>query len=553
MSLNPEPKHTRISAFQTWRRCRDGLMSLLIRSSGYMVVISLLLMFVYLSYQVFPVFKPIQVTPIDVEQLSEKHIASFQWHPVEVDQQPLVYLLAENQRSLLTTTSDGSIQQWFWLVGDTGAPASFQKVHEFKSHGVPIIALIPEHQRRGFLSLDQQGKLSVHYAPTGQTLWSGHLTDAPIKAYSLSSSNQIFGLQLTSGEMRYWHLLNPHPQISVTSLLHKVHYEGRNNAEWVWQSAPSADSPDGKYSIVPLSLGTLKAAFFAMLFAMPLAIMGALYTAYFMPSRLRNWIKPSVELMEALPTVVIGFIAGIYLAPFIETYLAQVLFGIFALPLYLVLLSWLWSILPHQTKHQVKSFAWALLIPLLGLFAWMLPYVSSQLESLVFADDLRQWLNQHNIDYAQRNGLVIGIAMGFAIIPTIFSLAEDALSSVPKHLTEGALALGATPWQSLQGVIIPTASAGIFSAVIIGFGRALGETMILLMASGNTPLVNMNLFEGMRSLSANIAMELPEAQAGSTHYRVLLLSVLLLFVFTFVLNTLAALIRQSLKKRYQQL
>ncbi|EXJ09693.1 ABC transporter permease subunit [Nitrincola nitratireducens] len=553
MRPNPKPKQAKQSAFQTWRRCRDAVMSLMIRSSGYTVVISLLLMFVYLGYQVFPIFKPIQVTPIETERLSEEHRSSFQWHPVNLDPSALVYRLAENQRSLLTTTSDGGIQQWFWLMGDAGTPASFQKVHEFTSHRAPILALIPESQRRGFLSLDQQGHLAIHYAPTGETLWSGYLTDEPIKAYSLSSSNQILGVRLASGETRYWHLLNPHPQISITSLLHKVQYEGRNQAEWVWQSAPSAEYHDGKYSIVPLSIGTLKAAFFAMLFAMPLAIMGAVYTAYFMPTRLRNWIKPSVELMEALPTVVIGFIAGIYLAPLIEAYLVQVLFGLIALPLYLVLLSWLWSILPDSTHYRLKSSLWVLLIPALVAFVWALPYASSLFESWVFAQDLRQWLAHHNIDYAQRNGLVIGIAMGFAIIPTIFSLAEDALSSVPKHLTEGALALGATPWQSLQGVILPTASAGIFSAIIIGFGRALGETMILLMASGNTPLVNMNLFEGMRSLSANIAMELPEAQAGSTHYRVLLLSVLILFVFTFVLNTLAALIRQGLKKRYQQL
>jgi phosphate transport system permease protein len=146
--------------------------------------------------------------------------------------------------------------------------------------------------------------------------------------------------------------------------------------------------------------------------------------------------------------------------------------------------------------------------------------------------------------------MVVGIAMGFAVIPTIYSIAEDAVFSVPKHLTQGSLALGATPWQTVMGVVLLTASPGIFSAVMIGFGRAIGETMIVLMATGNSPVMNFNLFEGMRTLSANIAVELPETAVHSSHYRILFLAALVLFVFTFIINTLAELVRQRLRRRY---
>ena len=143
--------------------------------------------------------------------------------------------------------------------------------------------------------------------------------------------------------------------------------------------------------------------------------------------------------------------------------------------------------------------------------------------------------------------------MGVAVIPTIFSMAEDAIFSVPKHLTQGSLALGATSWQTLSRVVILTASPGIFSAVMIGLGRAVGETMIVLMATGNTPLMDLNIFSGMRTLSANIAVEMPESEVGSTHFRVLFLAAMVLFMLTFLFNTVAELVRQRLRERYSSL
>ena len=113
--------------------------------------------------------------------------------------------------------------------------------------------------------------------------------------------------------------------------------------------------------------------------------------------------------------------------------------------------------------------------------------------------------------------------------------------------------MGATPWQTLVRVILPTASPGIFSAVMIGLGRAVGETMIVLMATGNTPIMDMNIFEGLRTLSANISVEMPEAEVASSHYRILFLSGLVLFVFTFIVNTTGETVRQRLREKYGSL
>jgi phosphate transport system permease protein len=157
------------------------------------------------------------------------------------------------------------------------------------------------------------------------------------------------------------------------------------------------------------------------------------------------------------------------------------------------------------------------------------------------------------VAYDQRNAVVVGIAMGFAVIPIIFAIAEDAFSNVPRSLVSGSLALGASRWQTVTRVVLPTASPGIFAAVMVGFGRAVGETMIVLMATGNTPILDWSPFNGFRTLSANIATEIPEAPVGGTLYRTLFLAALLLFLLTFAVNTIAELVRQRLRRKYSSL
>jgi phosphate transport system permease protein len=214
--------------------------------------------------------------------------------------------------------------------------------------------------------------------------------------------------------------------------------------------------------------------------------------------------------------------------------------------------AFLWTRLPDAVRFRIPD-GWeaALLVPVIVLACLLAPVISGPIEVIFFAGDMRSWLtNELGIPYDQRNAMVVGLAMGFAVIPTIFSIAEDAVFTVPKQLTYGSLALGATPWQTLSRVVLPTASPGIFSALMIGMGRAVGETMIVLMATGNTPIMDANVFEGMRTLAANIAVEIPESEVASTHYRILFLAALVLFMFTFVVNTLAEIIRQRLRGKY---
>jgi phosphate transport system permease protein len=292
-----------------------------------------------------------------------------------------------------------------------------------------------------------------------------------------------------------------------------------------------------------------------MWFAMPLALMGAIYTAYFMAPRMRQLVKPVIELMGALPTVILGFLAGLWLAPFFEKHLTGIFALLLVLPVAVMLFAYLWQYLPKALQQKVPE-GWeaVLLIPVIVVSAWLAFVVSVPLESLLFDGSLREWLSREwGIGYDQRNALVVGVAMGFAVIPTIFSIAEDAIFSVPKHLTVGSLALGATLWQTMTKVVLLTASPGIFSAVMIGLGRAIGETMIVLMATGNTPVMDFSIFQGLRTLAANIAVEMPESAVDSTHYRVLFLAALVLFLFTFIFNTLAEIIRQRLREKYSSL
>jgi phosphate transport system permease protein len=231
-------------------------------------------------------------------------------------------------------------------------------------------------------------------------------------------------------------------------------------------------------------------------------------------------------------------------------------FGLlFLMPFGIVLFSLMWWKVPASVKTLIPD-GWqpALLVIPIIVIAWSCVAVSPYVEYWLFDGDIRIWMSETlGIGFDQRNALIIGIAMGFAVVPTIFSIAEDAIFSVPKHLTSGSLALGATPWQTLVRVVLLSASPGIFSAVMIGFGRAVGETMIVLMATGNTPVMDFSVFQGMRTLSANIAVELPESEVDSTHYRILFLAAFVLFIFTFFFNTIAEIVRQRLRKKYSSL
>lgn len=344
------------------------------------------------------------------------------------------------------------------------------------------------------------------------------------------------------------------PALSLKSVFGKVWYDGYQQPEFVWQTTALADNYENKVSVVPLVFGTVKAAFYAMLFAIPIAIGGAIYTAYFMSSALRAWVKPTIELMEALPTVIIGFLAGVWLAPLVDENLVSIGLFLVFFPLLIVLFSVVWSAIPRRSTRAIPSGLHLIsVVPIIFLSLLLAQWAAPWIEQFYFAGDIQSHLAEQGIAYDQRNSVIVGIAMGFAVIPTIFTLAEEAIYSVPRHLSLGAYALGASRWQALRTVVLQTASAGIVSAIMVGLGRAIGETMIVLMATGNTPVLEWNLFEGMRSLASAIAIEMPESEVGSSHYQILILSAFLLFVFTFLLNSIAEMIRQRLREKYRSL
>jgi len=456
--------------------------------------------------------------------------------------------------SVLTGDSRGRITQWFPLRAQDNR-YSLARVRDFQSQAHPITVIVPEYFRKGFAAADESGSIGLYHATAHRTLLVtegagqalGHVAISP-RADALMTLDRARGL-------RFYTVHNEHPEVSWSSLWGKVWYESRQQPEFIWQSSSAAGDFEPKFSLTPLAYGTLKASFYAMLFAIPIAVMGAVYTGYFMSPAMREIVKPTVEIMGALPTVILGFLAGLWLAPLVEQNLPGVFAALLMTPLAMILSAWLWTRLPASWRQSVPE-GWeaAMLMPVIALSIMLSMGLSAPLEAFLFDGNMRAWLGRElGLAYDQRNSLVVGIAMGVAVIPPIFSISEDAIFSVPRHLTLGSLALGATPWQTLVRVVLLTASPGIFSALMIGMGRVVGETMIVLMATGNTPIMDFNLFTGFRALSANIAIEMPESEVNSTHYRVLFLAALVLFAITFISNTIAELVRQRLRLKYSTL
>ena len=454
--------------------------------------------------------------------------------------------------SLMVGDSQGGIAQWF-MVRDADGKSELTRIRDFKLGQSAITQIIPEERRKGFLALDADGRLGIFHSTAHRTLLTQQVAEGSSVGALSPRANRL--LVESDGKLQRFFIDNPHPEISWSALWGKVWYESYDEPKQVWQSTSANTDFEPKLSLAPLTFGTLKAAFYAMLLAAPLAICAAIYTAYFMAPAMRRKVKPVIELMEALPTVILGFFAGLFLAPYVEGHLPGIFSLLLLTPIGVLLAAYAWSRLPERVRLMIPD-GWeaALLIPVILLVGAGSLSMSGHLENWLFDGNMRLWINNDlGIAFDQRNALVVGLAMGFAVIPNIYSIAEDAVFSVPKSLTLGSLALGATPWQTMTRVVILTASPGIFSALMIGLGRAVGETMIVLMATGNTPIMDMNIFEGLRTLAANVAVEMPESEVGSTHYRVLFLSALVLLSFTFVMNTLAELIRNRLRKKYASL
>lgn len=498
------------------------------------------------------------------------------------------------------------------------------------------------------------------------------------------------------GSVRSAHIEPGHPQAGWTALFGRVLYEGYDEPGFVYQST-GAQGVESKLSLTPLIWGTLKATIVAMLIAAPIAVLGAVFSSEFMHPRLRKSVKPTVEMMASLPSVVLGFVAAVLVAPYVRDWLPIILVAFGVVPLTVMGAAHAWRLTPVQWSRRLTSARLLCLVALVLTASVLLSAVSGPLvERALFAPNatdqalasglyeptssepgwlrsrreldlaqtrrlrnegfaivdgglvralpsraepgataageasIRRWLDgsignawpgwamvlilpasvlvsifnarvvarrwaeltdRHSRragamlelarfvfsaaltialamlgasaltslgfdprdsvfgPFTQRNTMVVGLVMGFAVIPIIYTIADDAMQAVPNSLRSASLGAGATRWQTAVRIVLPVAGSGIFSACMIGLGRAVGETMIVLMATGNTPEMTMNIFSGFRTLAANIAVELPEAARGGTHYRVLFLCGLVLFIMTAIINTSAELVRQSFRKK----
>lgn len=366
-----------------------------------------------------------------------------------------------------------------------------------------------------------------------------------------------------SAQLHFYELKDPHPEASFRAFFGRLWYEGASEPKYDWQSTGGSDDFEPKLSLVPLIIGSLKGTFYALLFAVPIAILAATYTSQFLKPEIKVFVKPVMEIMASLPSVVLGFLAALWLAPVLENRVPSILLIVLLVPLSALAFGGAWSRLPPRVRLFIPpGYEFLVFFPIMFATAWFAWHAGPALERFAFvvvdpatggrvADFRLWWPTYTGTPFEQRNSLVVGFMMGFAVIPIIFTIAEDALSNVPQSLRSGSLALGASRWQTAYRIVLPTASAGIFSALMIGLGRAVGETMIVVMATGNTPIMEWNIFSGMRTLSANIAVELPEAPHHGTLYRTLFLGAMVLFVMTFCVNTIAEVMRQRLRERYK--
>lgn len=546
--------------------------------------------------------------------------------------------------TLAVGDSLGRVRCWFMANVGAQGEGSLVLAHDLTPGESAVTALAASPLARTLAAGYADGRVRVFYPTNERLLAEGRLPNAAAVAAVAIAPRGDGLFALGDNAAAGWLLEAPHPEVGFRALLMPVWYESSPEPAHVWQSTSGSDSFEPKFGLTPLIFGTLKATFYSLAFGVPIALFAAIYTSEFMHARWRARIKPAIELMASLPSVVLGFFAAIILAPLLKDLTPELLTALVVVPLTLFAFAHLWQLAPDAVRWRVRRarFAFISVAILLGVAAAMA--LGKQVENVLFAGDLKAWLAGqvggarggwfllllpwapiaigwaviahvnprlrgltaawgrlacavldlgkfiggatltltltwliswgleaagfdprgegastglqavHLIGaYEQRNALIVGLMMGFAIVPIIYTIAEDALSTVPEHLRAASLGAGATPWQTAIRIIVPTALSGLFSAVMVGFGRAVGETMIVLMAAGGTAIVDLNVFNGFRTLSANLATELGEAESGSTHYRVLFLTGLVLFAMTFALNTVAELVRQRFRKKAIQL
>ncbi len=454
--------------------------------------------------------------------------------------------------SLAVGDAEGGLSTWTGVrYGDSG-DKKLRMIHRLRAHRQPVVDVVPSERDMSLMSLGRGGPVHLDFVTSEKPLLSLAAGGEPLAMAGYSSRGNA-AVSFAADDLVVWQIDNPHPEVSWRTLFGKVHYDNHDEPKYLWQSSGTHEP---KFSLVPVIFGTFKATAYAMLFAVPLALCGAMYVSYFTTPGFKKAIKPVVEIMAAVPSVVVGFLVLLWLAPRFGDWIVAVFASFFTIPATFVAFMLLWQFLRRfdlakrvETGYEFAVVTLCVIAPGVAL-AWA---VAGPIEAAFFGGDFRQWLaGALATPYEQLNSIVVAFGLGFAVIPIIFSISEDALSGIPHSLSAASLAMGASRWQTAWRVVLPSASPAIFAAVMIGFGRAVGETMIVFMATGNTPILDWSPLNGFRTLSANIAVEISEAPKDGTLYRILFLCAVLLFVLTFVLNTAAELVRQHLRKKFGQ-
>lgn len=433
------------------------------------------------------------------------------------------------------------------------AGTRYHLVRSFEPHKSKVVLVAPSPRDKGFLTASADGAVAYRYSTTGKT----HPVTVAEKQVELAVFAPKADAFYTLGRDGVFNGVSfdaRHPDVSFATLFSRVWYGGYNSPKLVWQSTGGTDDFEAKYSLWPLIFGTLKGTLYAMVFSVPIAILGAIYLSQLAPVGLRNAVKPVIELMAAIPSVVIGFLAGLWLSPLIDRHLMAVFMVMLSLPAgWLAVVLAMWAI-PRDKRPATggpRELLFLLPVAVVAVAAGL--FLAPYLEGALFGGDLKSWLySTLGVVYDPRNCIVVGFALGFAVMPIIFTISEDALTAVPQSLASASFALAASRWQTAIYVVLPAASPGIFAAVMLGLGRAVGETMIVLMATGNTPIMDWSVFNGLRAMSATIAVEMPEAPVGGSLYRVLFLVGFLLFAFTFAINTVAEFVSARLRRKYSR-
>ena len=446
----------------------------------------------------------------------------------KVSQAPLTAVeWALGGTTVIVGDESGGVSAWFRARLRPEADLRMVKAHDFESQKSAILAIGASTRERSFVATGRDGSVVLRHLTSERTLLRFPGRGNPADAGFMTPRADGIVVKRADGTVERYSVDNPHPEFSWRALLGKVWYEGYPQPEYVWQSTGGTEDFEPKMSLVPLVFGTIKATFYALVFAIPLAVMGALYTSQFVHPKVKAKVKPTVEIMAALPSVVIGFIAGLWLASRVEAQLVPALLLIVLLPLAGTAGVLFWDRLPYGLRRRLKPGTEVLVIlPLLLRRRLARLPARPWVEKGVFGNDVKHWLSAAlGLVYDQRNSVVVGLAMGFAVIPIIFTIAEDAFSSVPRQ-PHGGLPRGRRePLADGDAGRDPDGDPRASSRrVMVGFGRAVGETMIVLMATGNTPDPRLVAFNGSGRSRPTSPSSCRRRPYGGTLYRVLFVS-----------------------------